>query len=121
MLIPRARDGALMMAKHHWVQHGDKDHRGWRRMKCARCGLLLHPTPHEPHQIHAKACSVLGWGDYVSAFLSLFGITKSRVNWFTTKLVKRDCGCDDRQEAINDAGWRITGWAKRLLTRAAPK
>jgi hypothetical protein len=45
----------------------------------------------------------MGLGDMVAAGLSAVGITKERVS----ALVGGDCGCEQRQEALNDFGRSI--------------
>jgi hypothetical protein len=52
-----------------------------------------------PAYPHAKP----GLGDMVSAGLSAIGITKERVS----ALVGRDCGCQKRQESLNQIGRKI--------------
>jgi hypothetical protein len=44
-----------------------------------------------------------GLGDRVAAGLSAVGITKERVS----ALVGRDCGCEERQELLNQVGYRL--------------
>lgn len=45
----------------------------------------------------------MGLGDYVAYGLAAFGITKERMNW----LLGRDCGCEERQEALNEVGEKL--------------
>jgi hypothetical protein len=92
-------------------------------LKCSRCGrtvafvagyrdpLAICPNGHlnigdgitvgEMHQDHPKARH--GLGDMVAAGLSAVGITKKRVS----ALVGGDCGCQQRQEALNELGRKI--------------
>ena len=46
-----------------------------------------------------------GLGDMVAGWLSAFGITKELVS----AVVGGDCGCDERQEALNDWGRETLG------------
>lgn len=46
-----------------------------------------------------------GLGDYIAAGLAWLGITKPRVE----SLVGGPCGCDERQEALNDWGRETLG------------
>lgn len=87
------------------------DSQGWRLYQCSRdgCKQKTSPTPHGPSRIFAT-CKVIGLGDYVTYYLSLFGLTKHRVEWFTGK----PCGCEERREKINTWG----EWIKGLWRRA---
>jgi hypothetical protein len=53
---------------------------------------------------------MLALGDITERFLRFFGITKERV----TAIAGRDCGCKQRQQAMNEAGYV---WQGRLLTQ----
>jgi hypothetical protein len=86
-----------------WEDTLDVDERGWRKVRCTRCGRLSGYTPH-PHERIFATCRVLGWGDYVSLFLALFGITKGRANAVARRLGFRNCRCRERQERVNRAG-----------------
>ena len=105
------------------VRHeGDDDPRRWH---CDKCTFTdIDAAGHFPDLI-IRTCKITrapGLGDYVSALLSMFAITKPRVNWVARKVGLTGCGgCGERQEAMNDAGWRITGWAKSWLRRAEAK
>lgn len=59
---------------------------------CANCGA----TKINPRQV----CHSRGLGDIVAAGLSAVGITKERVS----AIVGGDCGCHERQEALNKWG-----------------
>jgi hypothetical protein len=85
----------------------EPDEQGQRSYECWRegCGRKTAPTPHGPDKIHAT-CRVIGWGDYVTYYLALLGLTKQRVQWLTRK----PCGCEARQEAINTWGERLRAW-----------
>jgi hypothetical protein len=52
---------------------------------------------------------MLALGDITERFLRFFGITKERVQAVTGK---EDCGCAERQAAINQWGYR---WQYRLM------
>lgn len=58
-------------------------------------------TVDETHPAYPRAKP--GLGDYVAAGLSAIGITKERVS----KAVGGDCGCPERQQALNALGRRI--------------
>jgi len=62
--------------------------------KCCVCG-----SP----KINVRQVCVYGLGDMVAAGLSAVGITKERVS----NLVGGDCGCAERQEALNEFGRRL--------------
>jgi len=44
-----------------------------------------------------------GLGDRVAAGLAAVGITKDRVS----AIVGRDCGCGERQQLLNEVGYRL--------------
>lgn len=72
------------------------------RLQCAKCGFAM---PSVAGKVH-KVCGVQpkpGLGDMVAAGLSAIGITKERVS----AVVGGDCGCDKRQEALNELGRKI--------------
>ena len=92
-----------------WEDTGERDDRGWRRVRCVRCGLTTNPTPHSFDKIHSQ-CRVWGLGDYAAYGLMHVGITSERVSW----LLKKPCHCGERQEAANEAGWRVWKWLKGL-------
>lgn len=48
-----------------------------------------------------------GLGDMVSDFLSVFGITKRRVNSAANAVGIKDCGCAARQQAMNELGRKL--------------
>lgn len=49
------------------------------------------------------SCAATGLGDMVAAGLSAVGITKERVS----AAMGRDCGCQQRQDALNNLGRRL--------------
>jgi hypothetical protein len=71
---------------------------------CARCGYVLRRDyPKAPGRMCDKQdvqSPRMGLGDYVAAGLSAVGITKP----FVEAIVGGPCGCDQRQEALNDFG-----------------
>lgn len=52
----------------------------------------------------------MGLGDRVSRALAAVGVTPGRVS----RLIGRECGCNDRAERLNALGW----WAERTLRSA---
>jgi hypothetical protein len=86
---------------------GEVDDRGWRKWRCSRekCQQPTDWTPDEASNIHAR-CKVIGWGDYLTYWLALFGLTKQRIEWITRK----PCGCEERQEKLNTWGERLRAW-----------
>lgn len=68
---------------------------------CPRCGFV--PS----HASVLRNCPSFpsGLGDYVAAGLSAVGITKERVE----AMVGGPCGCDERQEALNEIGHKYLG------------
>lgn len=89
----------------------EPDERGWKRWKCSReeCGFETAPTQFGPDQFHNfPPCRVVGWGDVASYWLTLFGITKGRLQ----SVIGGDCGCTQRQESLNTLGDKLTRWWK---------
>ncbi len=99
-----------------WTEIEQPNADGWRRVKCMRCGRTTAPTPH-PHAQILATCRVLGYGDYLAALLSLFGLTRGRTEWIARLFGKQGCGCDGRQESVNKWGEKITAAALRLVNR----
>jgi len=64
---------------------------------CCRCGVLS-PWPSVPRNCRP------GLGDRVHAALGSVGITPERV---AAALGVDDCGCDERRELLNQAGYVI--------------
>lgn len=69
--------------------------------KCSRCGVAMR-TPFINRNC-GQDKSHPGLGDMVAAGLSAVGITKERVS----ALVGGDCGCQQRQQALNRLGHRL--------------
>jgi hypothetical protein len=63
---------------------------------------VSHPAYPRPREGYSPP---RGLGDIVSDWLSSFGITKPRVE----AIVGGPCGCDERQEALNEWGARTLG------------
>ena len=70
--------------------------------RCTVCGRLAR---HRNTNVHAecRGPQPMGLGDMVAAGLSYVGITKERV----AALVGGDCGCQQRQQFLNEAGKAI--------------
>ena len=76
---------------------------------CIHCGLSVRGKPgRRPCRAKASRRSIR-LGDAVAKVLSLFGITKQRVEVFTGK----PCGCQKRQEALNTFGSRVARFFSR--------
>ena len=70
--------------------------------RCTVCGRLArHATTH----VHAecRGPQPMGLGDMIAAGLSYVGITKERV----AAIVGGDCGCQQRQDALNQWGQAV--------------
>lgn len=90
-----------------WEEHGFPDERGWRTVRCTRCGLVTGKTPHQFEFIRHE-CPILGVGDYLAHGLAAFGITKERVAWVRGLFGQEGCGgCPERQEALNELGEKL--------------
>jgi hypothetical protein len=71
---------------------------------CRRCGFKLCGTrPPIRRKCSVQKESKPGLGDMVATGLSAIGITKERVS----ALAGGDCGCQKRQEALNELGRRV--------------
>ena len=74
---------------------------------CTRCGYALHRDyPSLPSRVCDRQDADApkpGLGDRVAHNLERVGITKPLIE----TLVGGDCGCDDRQEWLNQAGRRF--------------
>lgn len=89
------------------------DARGWRRVECIRCGLQLHPTPHEHGKIYAECLAWPRWhelGHWTALWLEVFGLSKKRWAWLVGA---KGCGCGQREAALNHAGSRLAAWFNR--------
>jgi hypothetical protein len=62
-------------------------------------------TVDETHASYPKARH--GLGDMVASGLSAVGITKQRVQAVASAVGVKDCGCSQRQEALNELGRKI--------------
>lgn len=93
---------------------------------CPICGFtdtLKWATPIDRLQ-RSRVCKVrsatseLGWGDKTERWLRRVGITKTRwvrwqIWWRRTRKQTLGCGCEKRQERINQWGWRWRYWIQR--------
>jgi hypothetical protein len=70
-------------------------------LRCRVCGACVS-SPHVRRNCGTPPPSI-GLGDMVAAGLSAIGITKERVS----ALAGGDCGCQKRQEALNELGRRV--------------
>jgi hypothetical protein len=48
-----------------------------------------------------------GLGDQLAAMLASMGITKERAQLLAASMGVADCGCSERQAALNQAGYRL--------------
>lgn len=71
-----------------------------KTMRCVRCKSLFSSVD---TFANCQSDSRPGLGDIVAAGLSAIGITKERVS----RVVGGDCGCAQRQEALNDIARKI--------------
>lgn len=70
-------------------------------LRCRVCGGRVT----RPHVVRNCGPSRPGLGDMVAAGLSAIGITKERVS----AVVGGDCGCQQRQDAMNEWGKKNLG------------
>jgi hypothetical protein len=101
-----------------WEDYDERDDRGWRRVKCKRCGMITGRTPHTFDRIKSE-CRVPGWGDWLAHFLATWtGITKENTAATLRRfgLIKQAqwCGCQQRQEAVNSLGQ----WVEMAIAKA---
>lgn len=83
--------------------------RDGQRFTCRRCGRVVETTA---DRVVAK-CRVPGLGDRLAFLLQLVGITPARI----TKIQGKPCNCKERQETVNNWGWR---WWRRLTAQRSP-
>ena len=68
--------------------------------KCVRCGTVRElPYPR-------RRC-VVGLGDMVASGLESVGITKARAQAVASAVGVSDCGCGQRQQALNEWGYAV--------------
>jgi hypothetical protein len=67
-------------------------------LSCVRCGARVSSAI-----VRRNCAPCQGLGDMVAAGLSSVGITKDRVS----AIVGGDCGCQERQKALNHFGYRL--------------
>src|SRR3954466_7819092 len=73
------------------------------RWQCRRCGYCFKtPAANAPH----KTCDHPGWGDRLANGLAFLGITKARVSTVKRFVTRSNagCGCQARQEIVNEIG-----------------
>ena len=102
-----------------WQEFEAPDNHGWRRVRCSRqaCRYVTAPTPHTHGKIFAP-CKVWGAGDYLAAFLGIFGITPQAVNKARRAIgIKKPCGCNKHTEGINQVGEKAKVWLKDVGKR----
>jgi hypothetical protein len=94
------------------------DERGWRRVQCLRCGLKLHPTPHEHGKIRSECRGTPFWyefGYWTELVLAVIYLDKRRWLWLKGQLrLEPKCGCQQRQAALNTWGEKLRVILKRL-------
>jgi hypothetical protein len=78
---------------------------------CTACGYAESAPGFVRNCCGAPGCleQRRGLGDMVSDFLSVFGITKRRVNSAAIAVGVSDCGCAARQQAMNEWGKKNLG------------
>jgi hypothetical protein len=105
----------IVCHRHHLEQRAAE--RGYAWQEVAACIVSQDGdtiTVDETHVAYPHARP--GLGDMVAAGLSAVGITKERVS----KLVGGDCGCAERQEALNKLGHKYLGIGPTPSGPAAP-
>jgi hypothetical protein len=97
---------------------------GQRKFRCARCGYVTRFIPDRGQRIHRKCNRQSeGLGNKVARWLSYVGITKPRME----VIAGGDCGCEERQEKLNQVGWQLADWltfrpfAARSSQRSEPE
>lgn len=70
---------------------------------CDRCGRPMGKFLRNCMAVASEASP--GLGDIVATGLSAVGITKERVS----KLLGGDCGCEERQQKLNELGHKYLG------------
>lgn len=66
-------------------------------------------TIDESHSAYPREQKPAGLGDMVAAGLDAFGITKDRVQALASAVGIKDCGCKQRQQAMNEFGAKFLG------------
>ena len=77
-----------------------EDDGGWMVHICEVCHQEV--KSHSPAFQTMRLCAKKGLGDYVADGLAFVGITKPAV-----AAVVGPCGCDERQEALNELGKKM--------------
>jgi hypothetical protein len=78
---------------------------------CSRCGSRVSAANVK------RNCGTAGLGDMVAAGLEAVGITKERVS---AALGVEDCGCSERQSALNALGRKLGIGVTRSDESSAP-
>lgn len=70
---------------------------------CVLCGREV------PETVVTQCPGVLreGLGDRIAGFLSAVGITKARAQAVARAVGLEHCGCEQRQELLNEVGYRL--------------
>lgn len=89
-----------MMCRFETIERGEN----WQVVRCPRCGTTTGRIPDSGQRIIGNCRP--GLGDLVSFWLSVFGITKQRIEWITRK----PCGCEERSAKLNTLGERLAAW-----------
>lgn len=80
-----------------FASHGDY-------VQCVRCGRVVRVTG---SNVVAVCRSLSGLGDMVANGLAAVGITKDRVQAVASAFGIEDCGCQQRQAALNKLGEQL--------------
>lgn len=88
-----------------WTNAAEPDERGWRRVRCLRCGQVSGKTPHPFEKIHAMCTAWPRWhelGYWASLLLEVVGLSKQRWGWLWWKIgFAEPCGCGNREKWLN--------------------
>lgn len=77
-------------------------------LRCAKCGRTAKVRHLRRRCISfGPPRSVKGLGDIVADGFAAFGITKERAQAVASVVGISDCGCEKRQELLNDLGRKI--------------
>lgn len=75
---------------------------GRQRRQCSRCKYVTVSIPDLGQPIYRNCDRQGGLGDWLGEMLSRVGITQARM-----EAVFGSCDCPERQEALNQVGWKI--------------
>ena len=79
---------------------------------CRRCGSRVSSSI-----VRRNCAGSIGLGDMVAAGLGAIGVTKERVS---ASLGVEDCGCGERQSALNALGRTLGIGVSRFVEKAEP-